>query len=217
MAIYLVHPNEPAEVTAYLQREKIPFRAEPKLPFDYLLVHGELRVGIERKEARDLIASIKDGRYKEQLYFMSTLCPLSFLVVVGSVTDALFELQFRREAYVGALTSTSLKRAPDGERGHVSVITLDTMFDFMLFLKCLFKQVEEGDYVRLPKLSVAKSDLAGMKVAMLSAIPGVGEKYAKKLVDEFKTIYGVVNAPLADLAKVLGVKRAKRAYDFFRS
>jgi len=211
-----IHPNEPQEIKQYLVSQSVPVKEEPSLPFDYLVVVRENRVAVERKEAPDFVQSIIDARLFNQLYYMSLYAPLSYLVVIGNITEALIERSFRREGYIGALISATIKRAPEGFQGYVSVVSLDTLPDFMLFLRLLHNKLEEGDFVRLPRAVAKKSDAKYLAVATLATLPGVGEAYAKKLIDKFGTIYNVVNAPYSELAKVLGEKRARKVYDYLR-
>jgi DNA excision repair protein ERCC-4 len=212
----IVHPNEPVEVKNFLRNEKIPYKEYSSLPFDYLVSVGENRIAVERKESSDFVNSIKDGRLHEQLYHMSVFTPISFLVIIGNITMALMDNKFPRQAYIGALISATLKRSPDGAQGFVSVVNLDTIYDFMLFLKYLHKQLEEGDLIRLPKMNVQKSDLKHLQVMTLSTLPSVGEVYATKLIEKFGSIYNVVNATLPQLESVLGKSRAKKVYNYVR-
>jgi len=212
----LIHPNEPQQIKDFLMKENISFKEYSTLPFDYLFSVGEYRVAVERKESSDFVASIKDGRLHEQLYQMSVFTPISFLVVIGNISMALLESKFPRQAYIGALISATLKRSPEGAQGYVSVISLDTIYDFMLFLKYLHKQLEEGDLIRLPSLNVQKRDLKYLQVATLSTLPGVGEAYATKLLEKFGSIYNVVNASLPQLESVLGKAKAKKIYNYIR-
>ena len=212
----IIHPNEPQEIKQYLISEGVPVKEESSLPFDYLVAVREYRVAVERKESSDFVASIVDGRLFNQLYYMSVLCPISYLAVIGSITEALIASNFRRDGYIGALISATLKRAPEGYQGHISVVVLDTLPDFMLFLKLLHKKLEEGDLVRYPRVKAIKTDLKSLAIATLSTLPGVGETYAKKLLDRFGTVYRVVNASKLELAAVLGEKRAERVYKFLR-
>jgi len=214
--VILIHPNEPGEITQYLVSEGVPVRHDASLPFDYLVAVGEHRVAVERKECTDFVASIIDGRLFNQLYYMSVLCSISYLVVVGNITEALIERGFRRDGYVGALISATLKRAPEGYQGHVSVIVLDTLPDFMLFLKLLHRKLGEGELVRYPRFRAVKTDLKSLAVATLSTLPGVGEVYARKLLDKFGSIHRVVNASVQELASVLGDRRAEKVYRFLR-
>jgi len=65
----------------------------------------------------------------------------------------MFEAQafsnFPRRAYIGALVSLSLKTAPHGQRGSVSIISVETKSDVITFLELLNKQLEEKDFTNL--------------------------------------------------------------------
>jgi ERCC4-type nuclease len=211
-----IHPNEPREIKQYLISQAIPVKEESSLPFDYLVVVGENRVAVERKEAPDFVQSIIDARLFNQLYYMSLYAPISYLVIIGNITEALIDRNFRRDGYIGALISATIKRAPDGYQGHVNVVNLDTLPDFMLFLKLLHNKLDEGDFIRLPRPSVRKDDRKYLAVATLATLPSIGEVYAKKLIERFGSIYNVVNASYSELAEVLGGKRAMRVYRFLR-
>jgi ERCC4-type nuclease len=185
------------------------------LSFDYLLAYEDKRVGVERKESLDFVQSIMDGRLWEQLYTMSTFCPLSYLVIIGNISMALIERGFPRSAYLGALASATLKRSSEGFMGHVSVIVLDTSYDFKEFLRLVCRKLTEED-VRLPVKPARKADLKALQVKTLATLPGVGEKYARDLIEFFGSIYNVVNADPMTLSKILGEKRALRVYRFLR-
>ena len=208
-------PSEPQEFISYLKSFEIPLQDSANLPFDYLIVYGAKRVAVERKEAGDFVESIVDGRLWEQLYAMSTLCPIGYLVVIGNISSALLDRRFPRSAYVGALVSATLKPSPEGFSGYVSVVSLDTSYDFMEFLRLLCKKVTEED-VRLPVKPVKKEDLKSLQVQTLATLPGVGERLAQELLNRFGSIHAVANASLQELAEVLGAKRARRVYDFLR-
>ncbi len=51
----------------------------------------------------------------------------------------------------------------------------------------------------------------------LTEIPGIGEKTARELLLQFKSVKQIRNTPLEDLAKCIGMAKAKVVYDFFRS
>jgi ERCC4-type nuclease len=209
------HPGEPQDILNYLGENGVPVKPMPSLSFDYLLAYEDKRVGVERKESSDFVQSIIDGRLWEQLYVMSTLCPLSYLVIIGNVSLALIERGFPRSAYLGALASVTLKKSPEGFMGHVSVIVLDTSYDFKEFLRLLCRKLTEED-VRLPVRPARKADLRALQVQTLSTLPGVGEKRARVLLEVFGNIYNVVNADPRALARVLGEKRATKVYRFLR-
>ena len=51
----------------------------------------------------------------------------------------------------------------------------------------------------------------------LQTIPGMGEKKARLLVQQFGSIYDISNQSAETLAKVVGVSTATSTYNFFRS
>jgi ERCC4-type nuclease len=203
------HPNEPQDILDYLRENSVPVKPMPSLSFDYLLAYEDKRVGVERKESPDFVQSIIDGRLWEQLYVMSTLCPISYLVVIGNVSLALIERGFPRSAYLGALASATLKKSPEG------FMVLDTSYDFKEFLRLLCRKLTEED-VRLPVKPIRKADLKELQVKTLATLPAVGEKYARDLLEFFGSIYNVVNADPRTLSKILGEKRALKVYRFLR-
>jgi len=210
------HPNEPQDIIEYVKKEGAFTKPNQNLPFDYLIIYKNIRIGVERKTSPDFVQSIEDGRLWEQLYSMSLLTPISFLVVIGNISMALIERKFPRSAYIGALISATIKTAPEGYMGHISIINLDTEYDFKEFMRLLCKKVCEEDFVRLPIKPVRKIDLKSLQIQTLATLPGVGEKYATKLLEKFGNIYRVVTASESELANVLGVARARKVFKYLR-
>ena len=189
--------------------------AKSGIPFDYIISNdrGDCAVCIERKDAGDFVSSIVDGRVWEQLYHLSSMCSLAILIVVGSPTVALIERKFPRSAYIGALASIALKHSPGGFR--VSVLVLETIYDFIEFLRLVCRKVDEDD-VLLPIKPVRKADLKLLQIQTVATLPGVGEVYARKLLEKFGSIYNLVNASVDELEEVVGKKRAEKIYRFVR-
>jgi len=189
--------------------------AKKGIPFDYIISSnkGDCAVCIERKDAGDFVSSIVDGRIWEQLYHLSSMCSLAILIVVGSPTVALIERKFPRSAYIGALASIALKHSPEGFR--VSVLVLETIYDFIEFLRLMCRKVDEDD-ILLPVRPVRKTDLNLLQIQTIATLPGVGEVYAKKLLEKFGSIYNLVNASVDEIEKVVGKKRAEKIYRFIR-
>lgn len=206
--VVVVDSKEPAKMRELLRNEKVPTVVEDIEFCDYLVKVGDYSIPVERKTASDFVASIEDGRIFLQAYMMSTVSPIGFIVVEGSPVIVLMERRFPRQAYIGALSSLALKRSPYGERGQISVIVVDTEYDTVLFLKYLHRQLEEGKLHRLPKLNIRGKrllDKRGVLVAMLQAIPGVGEERARRLAERFGSVERLVRASVAEIASVEGV------------
>jgi len=205
------------EIEEFLRRHGIPYEARSALPFDYIVASPDERsaVCIERKDAGDFVSSIVDGRVWEQLYHLSSMCTCGVLVVIGSPTLALIDRRFPRSAYIGALAAIPLKTSKEGAGSRVSLVMLETLSDFLLFLFYTCRRLSE-DNTLLPIKPVSKRDLKSLQVQTLATLPGVGEKLAQELLNHFGSIYGVVTASKEELAKVIGPKRAEKVYRFLR-
>lgn len=203
------------EIERFLREHQIPYEARLGLPFDYIIAHGNSAVCVERKDAGDFVQSIVDGRVWEQLYHLSTTCTCGVLVVIGSPTLALIDRRFPRSAYIGALAAIPLKTSREGAGSRVSLVMLETLSDFLLFIYYVCRRLAE-DNILLPLRRVSKRDLKSLQVQTLATLPGVGEKLAQELLNRFGSIYNVVTAPQEELAEVIGPKRAEKVYKFLR-
>ncbi len=179
---------------------------------DYLVAFRGIEVPVERKDVNDYLNSIIDGRLFDQCHRMSSRYELSFLCIVGDVDAALEEREFRREAFIGSIVSVALRR----NFGTVIPLILKTEDEFCSMLKSLNKQVEEGQIRTVPRV-IRKRDLDD-NIAMLAAIPGIGEEKARRLLEKFGSIHRIVNATIPELMRVEGIgeKQAKRIYEFVR-
>ena len=206
--LILVDTREPPEVEEALRGLGAETRREEIEWCDYIVAAGGTEVPVERKTARDFVASIEDGRVFLQAYMMSTVAPLSFIVVEGLPSEALMELRFPRPAYIGALASLALKRSPYGQQGRISVIVLDTYYDTALFLYSLHRQLKEGRTWRLPRvqgLAKRRLDRRGALIMMLQAIPGVGPEKARAIAERYPSIRALLEAPPGELERIPGV------------
>jgi len=217
--VIIVDSREPKEIVDLIKRENVPVDIRDIQWTDYLVCYGDYAIPVERKAAEDFVASIQDGRIFNQAYMMSTLSPVGYIIVEGTPSLALFERKFPRRAYIGALASLALKRSPYGHRGQISIIVVDSYHDTALFLALLYKQLQEGKLDRLPKLVVKGKrllDKKGVMIAMLQAIPGVGQERARMIAEHFNSISELVRASVSDIARVKGVsiELARRIKDY---
>jgi len=86
--------------------------------------------------------------------------------------------------------------------------------DFCLALKSIDARISDGDLKILPRLKSHENP----KIAMLTAIPGIGVKKAEKLLEHFGSIQRIANASISELKRVEGIgeKIAREIYRFFR-
>ena len=178
---------------------------------DYLIKHSSYEILVERKDVNDFLNSIVDGRLFRQCHVLSTRYPLSFLAIVGDLDEILSERGFRRDAAIAAIVSIAAKNA----EGQIVPLLLRNEDDFCLALKAMDRRVREGEFRILPRLQRRENP----KIAMLTAVPGIGEKKAEKLLEHFGSIHRIVNASVSELMRVEGIgeKKAREIYRFFRS
>ncbi len=173
---------------------------------DYVITHSSYMVAVERKSASDYISSITDGRFFDQLHKLSKTYGLSFLIVIGQPDY----YRIKKDAFMGSLVSVALK-----SKQRVIPLHVENEEDFCIILKSLNKQVVEGRLRTAPRMRKTRAD---DNIAMLTAIPGIGEEKARKLLENLGSVHNVVNASIAELRRVEGIgdKQAKKIYDFVR-
>lgn len=206
--VIIVDVREPEFIRNYLKRNKVETVVKEIDFCDYIVNAKDYIVFVERKTSQDFVKSILDGRVFNQAYMMSTLAPVSYIVVEGVISEALVETKFPRKAYIGALSSLVLKRSPYGCRGHISVISVETELDTAEFLRVLHSQLEEGKLERLPRVPLRGKkvlDKRGVTIAMLQTIPGVGLEKAKKIAERFSSIKELIEADVRQIASIEGI------------
>lgn len=214
-----IDSNEPDEIKEILETLKLPVRKrhniineELNITVDYIIKVKDKVVAVERKTWTDLVASIEDGRYSQQRYFLYKTFPLSYFVVVGSDEDFRDVLKYRKihiNALLGVLVSTPLKTM-----GKVNIIQVKDTMQFCLILKLIHQTLEKEKIEVIPKPVVRKSDYDELKIMMLACVPGIGVETAKKLIEKYKTIENIVKASKKELSEVIGSKRAEKLYSF---
>jgi ERCC4-type nuclease len=215
--VIYINTDEPKSVELYFREFQDVQLQRKKLDVgDYLVKVGDYEVAVERKEASDYVSSIEDGRLFNQLYQLSTNYELSFLIVVGSITEALIHSNLNRRAFLSSLVGSCMKRSPAGKRGQIITLTVETMHDFAGCVYYIHKKLEKGDFDRRPKPVGSKSDHYACLVTLYSCFPYVSEERAKRLAKRFPSLMAIVNASVEDLMQVEGIgkKIATEIYNF---
>lgn len=184
---------------------------------DYIIETEKDIVAVERKTVADYIMGIKSGRLATQLYNMSSKYEFSYIVVVGYFSIVAPHTEMRRDSYLASLINASLKRSPEGKRGQVISINLETDHDFALFLSMLATRLNSGSRTRLPIIERTRDNEVSAKASMFTAIPGLGSRKAKKMMKHFGSVKDAVNATEKDYLKIdgIGKKLAEKIYSFF--
>ncbi|MGY5141354.1 MAG: ERCC4 domain-containing protein [Candidatus Nitrosopumilus sp. Bin_571-38] len=158
---------------------------------------------VERKSIRDLMASIFDGRLFDQCTRLKEHFEHPIVLMEGNV-DEIEEITENPMIFYGALSTVvldfNIPVIPTPSAAHTAKL---------LVSMCSRKDAPQGPYLKKIKKS---SDLGKQQLSVLCSLPGVGEKFAVRLLTKFGTPLKVFGATTTELAKVegLGEARAKK-------
>ena len=158
---------------------------------------------VERKSIRDLMASVFDGRLFDQCSRLKEHFEHPIILVEGNV-DEIEEITENPLIFYGAISTVVLDFKipiiPTPSAAHTAKL---------LVSMCSRKDAPKGPYLKKIKKS---PDLEKQQLSVLCSLPGIGEKFAIRMLTKFGTPSKVFSATTSELAKVegLGEARAKK-------
>ena len=158
---------------------------------------------VERKSIRDLMASVFDGRLFDQCTRLKEHFENPIVLIEGNV-DEIEEITDNPLIFYGAISTVALDFKipiiPTPSASHTAKL---------LVSMCSRKDAPKGPYLKKIKKS---PDLEKQQLSSLCSLPGIGEKFAVRMLEKFGTPLKVFTATTAELAKVegLGEARAKK-------
>jgi len=158
---------------------------------------------VERKSIHDLMSSIFDGRLFDQCNRLKEHYQYPVILVEGNV-DEIEEIAENPLVFYGAISSVvfdfKIPIIPTPNASHTAKL---------LVSMCSRKKITKGPYLKKIRKS---NDLQKQQLTSLCSLPGVGEKTAIRMLEKFGSPILVLNASLAELAKIpgLGESRAKK-------
>ena len=158
---------------------------------------------VERKSIKDLMASVFDGRLYDQCTRLKENFEHPIVLVEGNV-DEIEEITDNPLVFYGALSRVTLEFKipiiPTPSASHTAKL---------LVALCSKKDGPTGPYLKKIKKS---SNLEAQQLSVLCSLPGIGEKFAVRMLEKFGTPLKVFSATTSELAKVegLGESRAKK-------
>jgi DNA excision repair protein ERCC-4 len=160
---------------------------------------------IERKRVDDLVHSVFDGRFFDQLGKLVEVCDTPLLVVEGDLNDIRY-LTSKWRAIEGALITAILGY------GVALYYTRDYKHTAE-FIKHLAEKIGSESLIvtrRFRKvLKPRGDDIREWQLHIVQSLPGVGIKTAHKLLERFGTVRAVFNASQSELAVVEGISDEK--------
>ena len=158
---------------------------------------------VERKSIRDLMSSVFDGRLFDQCSRLKEHFQHPVVLMEGNV-DEIEEITENPLIFYGAISTVVLDFKipviPTPSATHTAKL---------LVSMCSRKESPKGPYLKKIRKS---NDLGKQQLSSLCSLPGVGEKFAVRMLEKFGTPLKVFTATTAELAKVegLGETRAKK-------
>lgn len=167
-----------------------------KVPYGDYIINDSITV--ERKSARDFLISIIDGRLFNQLSNLKKHCINPILLVEGDPYNT--DLDFDYVAIKGALISVQAI-------WYVPVVTSRSKEDSRDIMMMIGRQNETHvDAVPL-RGGYRPKRLKSKQLYLLQGLPKVGPMMAKKLLEQFKSVFNVTSATVEELMEVEGVGR----------
>ncbi len=172
---------------------------------DYIAGEG---VAIERKSVRDLVNSVFDKRFFDQLSRMTQTYPVSFLLIEGDM-GRIRQITEKWKAINGAVLTAILDFK-------VSVIYSGSKDETAeIIVKIAGRFQTDGDQSHGITLHDKRklSSLEDFQEYILESFPSVGSNIAKKIMEKFNSIEDFCNASVSELERAVGSrKRAEMIY-----
>ncbi len=181
---------------------------------DIIIPLGNDCAVIERKEAHDFIDSIKNSRLWDQLARMDSYenvlgyrIKKRLVVIHGNLLPALLNERISWASIFGAMMEIVYVYG-------ISLFQVETEHAMGEFIRIFRNREEEGKNdlnvkVRWERKVNYRKDDESWKLYILSSIPYVGEKTARKLLDKFGSIEKISRASIGELMKVEGIGKEK--------
>jgi intein/homing endonuclease len=152
----------------------------------------------------DFVSSL-GSRLNGQALTMLPYTPASFIILVGHLNEIYYvakmkKQRFSEEHFFGAIASLAI-------RDRINVLWVKTNMEAVVLIDKICKKIEEG---KMDVPHMAKKDKKKLRIISLCFSWGIRPDQAKKLIKEFKTIQGVLDATPEQFKK-LGL--SKRCYN----
>jgi len=167
---------------------------------------------IERKDSRDFLNSLFQGRLFDQAYRLSEAYRIPVMIAEGEVQQAIESLS-NPKAVWGALATLSFGYGLHVFYTHHPSQTADLIYT--LARRGQFLKPSGPVVFAKPK----GKTLVEVQLGVVSSLPGVGKKFADRILCRFGTVRRVFAASAAELSTVQGFGRvrASRVASFLES
>lgn len=205
IVILVDHREKKSMVYDFLKKMKISLRSVHLKVGDYIISD---RTVIERKEAKDFVKSIIDGRLFEQRIYLKKNFTNSIIIVEGSFNNN----GMNENAIKAAIASIVIDEK-------ISLISTKNENDTAKMIYWLARKEQEGNKREIGIRGKKKpKDIKKYQEHIVSSLPNVSTITSKKLLKEFGSVKKVFTATEKDLKKIkgLGEKKIKKILDIIK-
>lgn len=167
------------------------------------------RVAIERKSVNDLVNSVFDKRFFDQINRLSSTYEEPILLIEGDiqkVREITDKWKAINAALISAMVDYDLKIVYSANKKDSGYVI------FKLLEKYQTSTLKRHSGISLhdkPKFENIKD----IQLYFVESLPNVGQATAKKLLENFSTIRNICNASISELERVIGSrKKAEEIY-----
>ncbi len=188
------HREKSAELLGYLsEQDNVNLIRKTLRLGDYLLDDGIL---IERKSVNDFIDSLCSGRLFSQMYRLSQSEYKTALLLEGKNSD-IQNCNVSREAILGAISSISLIL-------DIPILRTSTQIESAKIIMYCAAQ-KRANVALLTRVGRKPKRFKTQQLHLIQALPNVGPKLAKRLLEYFGSLEGIFNAQCDQLVCVEGI------------
>ena len=173
---------------------------------DYVLTP---EIAVERKTVQDFISSVYDSRIFYQAARISSAYAKPYLLVEGD-SKAVEKLAVNMKSYYGAIASVSLAYG-------LRILYTANRRETAIAISELLRNARARPVTQTRELPPKSKSLSQQQLYLVSSLPGVGTKLAKRLLLKYGTPRRIMNLTEGELSMTPGIgwKRAEKIKHLF--
>lgn len=156
---------------------------------------------VERKAVRDLVSSVFDGRLFDQCARLKQHFEHPALLIEGNLEE-LEEITENPLIFYGAVSTVAMEFG-------IPVIPSPNATHTAFLLSAMAAKKENGAKGPYVKRIRKSADMEQQQLSILCSLPGIGEKFAARMLERFGTPLGALTATSAELLKVEGMGESR--------
>lgn len=191
--VYVDHRESKSGVVRELSNLGVDIKTSALAVADYRV---SVDVAVERKSAQDFTSSIIDKRLYKQARELAENFNKPLIIIEG---ENMYTGGLHPNAVRGALASLAV------DFGIPLIPTRSPEDTAAMIYRLAVRELEKGTKEIQLRTEKKPLSLQEQQIFIIESLPNVGPVTARKLLEKFKTVKGVINAPKDELTKVEGI------------